>query len=541
MRHIRVLIVEDNERDCALLLRELRRGGYDVAHERVDTEAAMQTGLVKQSWDIVLSDYSLPHFSAKAALATISKSGVELPCVVVSGSVGEEAAVEVMRLGAKDLVLKHDIKRLLPAIARELDAAQMRRERSEANAKLDFERQLFQQLMKSVPDAICFKDVNRRYLRLNDAEAAYLDIDDAKLALGRTAEDFVTPALAQKRRAQEEALLATGEALLNCTEQIVNANKKVRWFASSKAPMRDADGKIVGIVEIARDITESKRQEQLKDEFIATVSHELRTPLTSIMGSIGLLTGTIGESLPDKVKHMLEVAYGNCKRLVRIVNDILDMEKIESGAMIIDRKPIEVLALVEQVVDANQGMAAEYRVSLRLDRAARRATVLTDPDRLAQVVTNLISNAIKFSPRLGDVSVSTRQDKSCAYIDIRDHGPGIPDDYKEKIFDKFVQVDAADNRQKGGTGLGLSIAKQIIVQLGGEIGFQSPPDGGTIFSARLPLFEPCGGRNRNATDRAARLGETFDSDAVSPAPTMGQSRRENSRGQARPDYQDCES
>ena len=151
------------------------------------------------------ADYSLPHFSAKAALAAIAGSGLDLPCVVVSGSVGEEAAVEVMRLGAKDLVLKHDIKRLLPAIARELDASQMRRERSEANAKLDFERQLFQQLMKSVPDAICFKDINRRYLRLNEAEAECLNIDDAKLAIGKTADEFVTPDIAKKRREQATA------------------------------------------------------------------------------------------------------------------------------------------------------------------------------------------------------------------------------------------------------------------------------------------------------------------------------------------------
>src|SRR5438046_2408811 len=150
---LRVLIVEDSERDAALLVRELRRGGYAVTHDRVETQAAMTAALRTGAWDIVLSDCSIPHFSAQAALAVLAEAALDLPCIVVSGSVGEEAAVELMRAGAQDLVLKDNLKRLLPAIARELGAALTRRERRAADAKLDRERQLLRQLMEGIPDA----------------------------------------------------------------------------------------------------------------------------------------------------------------------------------------------------------------------------------------------------------------------------------------------------------------------------------------------------------------------------------------------------
>ena len=237
----------------------------------------------------------------------------------------------------------------------------------------------------------------------------------------------------------------------------------------------------MGIVEIARDITESKRQEQLKNEFVATVSHELRTPLTSILGSVGFLAGGAAGSLSDPVSRLLKIAHDNCQRLVRIVNDILDIDKLESGKMDYDLKPVDVRDLVREVIQANQSFAAEYGVSIDLDESRGRAAVIADPDRLAQVITNLLSNAIKFSPRNGEVNIAIETADDLISVSIRDHGPGIPADYRDRIFDKFVQVDATDQRKKGGTGLGLSIVKQIVDQLNGTICVEPAPDEGTVF------------------------------------------------------------
>lgn len=487
MQSLKALIVDDREHDAALLVRALKRGGFDLRHERVDNEDAMTAALARQSWDIVLTDYSMPNFSVTGALNVIARAGVDIPLVVVSGSVGEETAVEVMRAGAHDLILKHNLKRLVPVVVRELDAAKMRRARRAADAKLDFERQLLTQLMQGIPDAICFKDAQRRYIHLNDAERAFFNIPEGVQVIGETADGFMTPALAERQRAEEMRVLDTGEPLVDSAYEIVGPDGTVRWIATTKAPTRGPGGEIVGMVSIARDITEKKRQEQLKNEFIATVSHELRTPLTSIMGSIAILESGKVAAIPDTAVRLLQIALGNCRRLVGIVNDILDIEKIEAGKMTFDCRSVDVCTLVDQVRQANRGMADQYAVSIVVDHAAPHPAVFTDPDRLAQVITNLVSNAIKFSPAHAAVLVRTEQIGARMRITVRDHGPGIPRAYRDRIFEKFVQVDATDQRKRGGTGLGLSIARDITTQLGGSIGFDDAPGGGTIFELLLPL------------------------------------------------------
>jgi PAS domain S-box-containing protein len=239
-------------------------------------------------------------------------------------------------------------------------------------------------------------------------------------------------------------------------------------------------------VVFVRNIAERRRTERLKDEFVATVSHELRTPLTSISGSLGLLTGGAAGALPDPVMRLIGIAQSNCQRLVRLINDILDIEKIESGKVIFHLQPVEVKSVVQQAIDANRAYADSFNVRVRLDADAVEATVWADTDRLMQVIVNLLSNAVKFSQPGEEVVVSIEPWKDHVRIAVRDSGPGIPDDFKARMFEKFAQVDSTNTRQKGGTGLGLSIVKQIVVRLGGEVGYECPPQGGTIFRVELP-------------------------------------------------------
>jgi signal transduction histidine kinase len=243
---------------------------------------------------------------------------------------------------------------------------------------------------------------------------------------------------------------------------------------------------------VVLDISERKRVERLKDEFVATVSHELRTPLTSIAGSLGLLAGGAVDKLPDSALRLITIAHSNCQRLVRLVNDILDIEKIESGAIAFDLERVEVRSLVEQVVEANQMNAEEQGVRIRLDAASTAVEVHADPDRLAQVVTNLLSNAIKFSAPRQEVTVVIEDTGQAARISVQNCGPGIPEAFKSRVFEKFAQADSSDARTKGGTGLGLSIVKQIVTRLGGEVAFEDAPGGGTVFHVDLPRLVPSG-------------------------------------------------
>jgi signal transduction histidine kinase len=233
---------------------------------------------------------------------------------------------------------------------------------------------------------------------------------------------------------------------------------------------------------------ERKRLAQLQDEFISTVSHELRTPLTSISGSLGLLVAKAGGDLPVTAARLIAIAYKNSQRLVRLVNDILDIEKMESGQVPFNLGQIEVRSLVEQAIDANREFAQGCGVGLRLEESSLHQ-VSADPDRLMQVVTNLLSNAIKFSPPGADVVVAIENVGQCVRISVRDQGSGIPANFKHRIFEKFAQADTSNQRQKGGTGLGLSIVKQIVLRLGGEVGFRDAPGGGTIFYVDLPRLD----------------------------------------------------
>jgi PAS domain S-box-containing protein len=261
-------------------------------------------------------------------------------------------------------------------------------------------------------------------------------------------------------------------------------------------PIQAHDGLFV--LSVVVDISERKRMDRLKDEFVSTVSHELRTPLTSISGSLGLLLGGAAGNLPDAAVRLLSIAHGNSKRLVRLINDILDIEKIESGQVVFNFKRVDARALAEQVIEANRAYADGFGVQIRLDAASQVGDVPADPDRLAQVVTNLLSNAIKFSPQGGEVVVATEQRGDLTRISVRDHGTGIPAEFKPRVFEKFAQADATDARQKGGTGLGLSIVQEIVVRLGGRVTFEDARDGGTVFHVDLPSWAQIAGREIDA-------------------------------------------
>jgi PAS domain S-box-containing protein len=247
----------------------------------------------------------------------------------------------------------------------------------------------------------------------------------------------------------------------------------------------DVDGSLM-VLGVVVDVSERRRTERLKDEFVATVSHELRTPLTSIVGALALLAGNAAGKLPDPALRLLTIAYTNSQRLVRLLNDILDIEKMESGKATFDFQRVEVRSLIEQAIEANRAFAEGFDVRIRLDLASVAIDVRADRDRVVQAITNLLSNAIKFSPPGEEVIVAVEARNETARISVRDHGHGVPDEFKPHIFEKFAQADATDARQKGGTGLGLSIVKQIVDRLDGEVGFGDAPGGGAIFHIDLP-------------------------------------------------------
>ncbi|MCJ2188122.1 ATP-binding protein [Novosphingobium beihaiensis] len=243
-------------------------------------------------------------------------------------------------------------------------------------------------------------------------------------------------------------------------------------------------------VAVIRDITERKRVEQLKSDFVSTVTHELRTPLTSIAGALGLLEGGGGGPLNERASRLITIAHSNADRLVRLINDILDIEKIESGNMPFNLRELDLTAAVRASVEENRSYAAKFGAHISLSAPMTPMVVSADRDRLAQVFTNLLSNAAKYSPPDGTVQVTIGPHGGFHRVTIADEGPGIPEDFQDQIFSKFAQADSSSSRAKGGTGLGLSIVREIVTRLGGEVSFDTKPGQGTRFHIDLPAVEP---------------------------------------------------
>ena len=242
---------------------------------------------------------------------------------------------------------------------------------------------------------------------------------------------------------------------------------------------------------LVKDIREQKRVEQMKSEFISTVSHELRTPLTSISGALSLITHNMLGSIPDKAQAMLEIAYKNSQRLSLLINDLLDMEKLVAGKMVFDMTSKPVYLLVQQSLLENKMYAEKYSVKFVLHDTSAASSINIDAFRFQQIMNNFLSNAAKFSPLESSVDIKITLDNGWVRVSVQDYGPGIPEEFTSRIFQKFSQADSSDSRQKSGTGLGLAISKELVERMGGRIGFESEVGKGSCFFAEFKQSDRC--------------------------------------------------
>ncbi|AFY76962.1 PAS domain S-box [Pleurocapsa sp. PCC 7327] len=340
--------------------------------------------------------------------------------------------------------------------------------------------------LESAVEGISRLDVQGRYIYVNQAYASMVGYAPEEL-IGMDWQAIVHPEDREKMRAAYQKLLANGKA-----EMEVRALRKDGSVFDKQVVMVKVSDKqqFVGHYCFMKDISDRREIERLKDEFVSIVSHELRTPLTSILGALDLLASGVLSSQPERSQHMLNIAAKNADRLVRLINDILDIERIESGKATITKQACDAANLMTASVEVMQSMAVAAGVTLSVSPLSVR--LWADPDRIVQVFTNLLSNAIKFSPPGSTVWLTAEvREKEPSYIlfRVRDQGRGIPPDKIETIFGRFQQVDASDSRQKGGTGLGLAVCRSIVQHHGGQIWAESLLGEGSTFSFTLPLAQ----------------------------------------------------
>jgi PAS domain S-box-containing protein len=343
-------------------------------------------------------------------------------------------------------------------------------------------------LLDTIADGICGADRNGLASLVNPAAGRLLGASPEQLT-GASVHDLLHGAAPGGNRCGDDCLLLRAlTRKLSASGEITVFSRDGSSFPAefSLTPILE-QGRYTGSVLSFRDISQRFALDRMKDEFVSTVSHELRTPLTSIRGALGLLSAGLLGTVSDKAANLLRIALSNSDRLVRLINDILDLERIQSGREPLAFRPISLSEIVRQAIDGMQPVADAAGVQLIHD--ANQVQLSADPDRMLQVITNLLSNAVKFSPEGATVSVTLREGSSGVTLSVIDQGRGIPADKLDSIFDRFQQVDASDSRQKGGSGLGLAICRTIVKQHGGRIWAERNNVCGSTFRVALP-FQP---------------------------------------------------
>jgi PAS domain S-box-containing protein len=383
-------------------------------------------------------------------------------------------------------------------------------EASRTRRALDVQRRFLRAIVDTDENLIAVRDADGRYTLCNVAYCDALLLDPAHMEGRRPDELARHEVLAPLLRGDEAVLRGESEWRADRV-QLADARGETRWLQVLKRPVEGEDG-ATQVLTVAVDVTARLRAERLKNEFVSTVSHELRTPLTSIRGALSMLrSGMVGD-LPEAAGPLVEIADKNTERLVRLINDILDIEKLESGRLRLMLRTLDLRPLVAQALEQIEPYARDFDVRLRL-HAGDDARVEVDPDRFAQVMANLLSNAIKHSPRGAQVDVALRTVGDGIEVAVQDQGAGIPPEFQARVFERFAQADGSDARVRGGTGLGLAITRSLVEQMGGTIGFASRPGEGTRFRVWLPgVAAPSGPRaeDRGGQPRIVLLQDDAD-------------------------------
>jgi PAS domain S-box-containing protein len=348
------------------------------------------------------------------------------------------------------------------------------------------------------PIAVFELDPNATILDMNPAAENLFGYAAPEL-VGR---NWITMVLAPEERTRTEAwwsgFVAAGKPVTMVAERCLRRDGLELACEWTLTPLSDDEHRVNSIVLQGRDITQQRAAERVRSEFTSTLSHELRTPLTSILGSLQLLTsGALGDMDKDQAE-LVEVAERNGQRLLDLINEVLDIEKIESGRLTLVPEPMPLDQLLNESLRLNQGYADRFRANLALHGSVPGVLVRADRKRLMQVMTNLLSNAAKFSPPNSAVDVNVSLRDAMVRVEVSDRGPGIPEAFRPRIFGRFAQADSADSRIKGGTGLGLAISKRLIELMQGRIGFEDRPGGGTTFFFEMPVLSTSEGEAEQA-------------------------------------------
>ncbi|MEH1805222.1 hybrid sensor histidine kinase/response regulator [Nostoc sp.] len=532
MNVLRFLLLEDSLLDVELAQAILTEGGINCELIRVETGADFLAALETEAFDLILADYALPSFDGISALEIARNRTPEVPFIFVSAVLGEELAIEALKNGATDYVLKQRLGRLVPSVQRALREAKERRKRKQAEESLQKSEAKYRRIVDTSYEGIWMIDSETRTEFVNQRISQMLGYPVEEI-IGRSIFDFMD--LADDIAAAEAKLeWFKGEGSDLKEGRLRCKDGSYIWTLISARAILNEQGECLGAIAMLTDITDRKRTEserdrllqleqtaraeaeaanRIKDEFLAVLSHELRSPLNPILGWAKLLQSRKFDQ--ESLNKALKTIERNAKLQAQLIEDLLDVSRILQGKLSLNTIPVDLVSTIEAAMETVHLAAEAKTIQIEMILDPSVGKVLGDPARLQQVFWNLLSNAVKFTETEGKVSVQLECIDAQAQITISDTGKGIDPNFLPHVFDYFRQGDSTTTRRFGGLGLGLAIARHLIEMHGGTVWAESPgEEQGAIFTVRLPLIKD------NATIKDDT--NTDSSTAVFPSsPLMG--------------------
>ncbi|NEP17656.1 MAG: response regulator [Leptolyngbya sp. SIO4C1] len=513
---LRFLLLEDDPNDVELISAKLANSELDCEVHVVDTKTDFQTSLEAQTYDLVLADYSLPDYDGISAIQAVRARDPYVPCILLSGVLGEERAVEALKSGATDYVLKQRLERLINVIKRALREKQERLQLAQARAALAESEERFRTSVETMLDCLMIlsavqnedgyiQDFAIRYI--NQAACQYLSFSPEEqrertvfeaipaLKTAQNADIFASYrwTVETGRPFQQEILLQSDSddaqfVALDMRAAKLGSGLVVTWRdVTERRQSQQQQQQLLATAQTAR--AQAEKADRLKDEFLATLSHELRTPLSAIYGWLQLVLA--GRLKTTTLNKALTTIHQNVHLLNQLIDDILDVSRIIQGKLKLSSQPLtfsELSVLIEEAIDVVTLAAQAKNITINFTPCFAAGHILADTDRLRQVVWNLLSNAIKFTPAEGQVSLTLAPRDRTAVIQVTDTGQGIHPEMLPVIFDRFRQANSSSMRDYSGLGLGLSIARHIVELHGGSVTAESPGLGqGSTFTVEIPL------------------------------------------------------
>ena len=507
---IQILHLEDNDGDSQLIQLWLKKENINCDYLFADTEEDFRNILNNQKIDIILSDYHLPGYSGSEAMLLAKTHYPHIPFVFVSGTMGEEVAIESLLNGATDYVLKNRLVRLAPAIRRALRESRLQKEYQNAIDSLRQREEQYRTLVEGMNEGLMLSD--------NDDTIIFINQQTCNIT------GFLSEELIGKTCHKTLFDLENGKIILNKNElrqkgikdiyeiELTRKNSDKIWIRCSGSPVYDDAGNVTGSVGVFENIDDQKKAEdernkltqllikakekaeesdRLKSAFLANISHEIRTPMNGILGFAELLK--VPELAPEVQERYIKIIEQSGNRMLNIINDIVDISKIEAGQMNIHLEETNVNHLLRDlyVFFLPEAGSKGLKLSYTTDLLNEKSIIQTDHTKLAQILTNLIKNAIKFtrsgSIEFGYISTVEALHTTSLQFFVKDTGAGIPKDQTDIIFERFRQGSVSLTRAYEGAGLGLSISKAFVEMLGGRIWVESEIGKGSVFFFELPF------------------------------------------------------